>query len=142
MFNKRRVSNIKGEIMKMLRKAGSATLLAMAVSAAWAQAPAPKAATAQKGDPKVAECRAHNHKEHAQIMAMHAKAMKAHKISPAEEKAFRAMEGRLHKHQATLAKGGLTLAECHQLTKELNHERAEVAKMAASGPAPKGPTKK
>jgi hypothetical protein len=56
--------------------------------------------------------------------------------------AFRAMEARLHKHQAMLAKGGLTLAGCHQLTKELDHQRAAVAKMAASAGPAKGSAKK
>ena len=100
--------------------------VAFSVSIAWAQAPG----AAPKGDPKVAECRAHNAKEHREISAMHAKAKAAKKISPAEEKEYGARETRLKRHVTMLNKGGLTLDECHQITKELDREKAAVARMA------------
>ena len=114
--------------MKKIWKLGSAVAVAFSVSFAWAQAPgtAPKT----KGDPKVAECRAHNFKEHREISAMHAKAKAAKKISPAEEKEFGMRETRLKQHVTMLNKGGLTLDECHQITKELDREKAAVARMA------------
>lgn len=126
--------------MNKIWTVGSAAALALSVSAVFAQAPAPKAAPAAKGDPKVAECRAHNQAEHKALMAEHAKAMKEHMISKGEERAFREMEGRLHVHQRTLAKGGLTLAECEQIGKEIAHEKTVLAKMAST-PA-KVPAKK
>ena len=124
--------------MKKLCSAG--VVLALSASLAWAQAPAPKAAPAAKGDPKVAECRKHNGQEHASIMQMHAKAVKDHMISKGEEHRFREMEGRLNRHRAELAKGGLTLQECETIGKELAKEKEVLAKMAAT-PA-KGPAKK
>ena len=126
--------------MKNVWTIGSAAALALSVSIAWAQAPAPKGPPL-KGDPKVGACVQHNQKEHAEIMAMHNKAVKEHKISGAEEKEFRSREGRLRAHQAALAKGGLTLAECEQITKDLNTEKAAVARMAAT-PVGAPPVKK
>ena len=126
--------------MNKIWTVGSAAALALSVSAVFAQAPAQKAAPAAKGDPKVAECRAHNQAAHQALMAEHAKAMKEHMISPQEQKEFRGMEMRLHKHRETLAKGGLTLAECERLGKEIAHEKTVLDKMAST-PA-KVPAKK
>jgi hypothetical protein len=123
-----------------MKKLYAGLALALSASFASAQAPAPKAAPAAKGDPKVAECRAHNQAQHKELMQMHAKAVKDHMISKGEEHRFREMEARLHRHQATLAKGGLTLQECETLGKDIAKEKEVLAKMAAS-PA-KGPAKK
>jgi hypothetical protein len=124
--------------MRSIRTIAPAAALALAASVCWAQAPATK--PAPKGDPKVAECRAHNQAEHKSLMEMHAKAIKDHMISKSEEGKFRQMEGRLLRHRAALAKGGLTLQECETLGKEIAHEKTELAKMAAT-PA-KAPAKK
>jgi hypothetical protein len=126
--------------MKRIWTVVSGAALALSMSAVFAQAPAPKAAPAAKADPKVAECRAHNQAEHKSLMEMHAKAMKEHMISPQEQKEFRAMEGRLARHRQVLSKGGLTLAECDKLGKEIAHEKTVLAKMAST-PA-KAPAKK
>ena len=126
--------------MKKIWTVVSGAALALSVSAVCAQAPAPKAAPAAKGDPKLHECRAHNQAEHKSLMEMHAKAVKDHMISKGEEAKFRQMEGRLHKHRAALAKDGLTLKECEVLGKEIAHEKAELTRMAAT-PA-KAPAKK
>jgi len=126
--------------MKKIVHVAATAVFALAVSAVFAQAPAPKAAPAAKGDPKVAECRAHNQAAHKALMEEHAKAMKDHMIDPKEQSQFRAMEGRLHKHRATLAKGGLTMKECEALGKEIAHEKTVLDKMAST-PA-KAPAKK
>ena len=110
----------------------SVALVAFTASVAWAQAPAP---AQKKGDPKVAECRQHNGQEHKAVMDMHSKARAEKKIDAREEKNFQAMEKRLHTHQQMLAKDGLTLQECERIGKEIAHEKAAVARMAATGPS-------
>jgi hypothetical protein len=118
-----------------------AVISVFCVPFALAQAPAaPAKKEMKKMDPEVHKCREHNGKEHADVMKMHADAKKAGNISKGEEKHFHAMEQRLHKHRAILAKDGLTLQECHALGKEIAHEKAVVAKMAST-PA-KAPAKK
>src|SRR3954469_3840369 len=126
------IHHLQGETMKKIWTAGAAVLLVTAASMALAQAPAKQPAPAAKGDPKVHECRMQNQKEHQAVMQMHAQGLKEHKISAGEEKAYRAMEGRLHQHQAALAKDGLTLAECQQLGKQIASEKAAVTRMAAT----------
>ena len=125
----------------MKRILAFAAISAFCVPVALAQAPAASAKKEmKKADPEVHKCREHNGKEHAAVMKMHADAKKAGNISKGEEKVFHGMEQRLHKHRAALAKGGLTLQECHALGKEIAHEKAAVARMAAT-PA-KAPAKK
>ena len=84
-----------------------------------------------KADP-MAVCVAESKKEHAEIAKIHAEGLADKQISPLEEKEYKAMDARLKAHATTLAKGGLTLAECQQIDKELLTERAAVTKMAAT----------
>src|SRR3954470_19972935 len=117
--------------MKQFWTAGSAAALALSGSMTWAQTPAaPK--PPMKMDPAVGQCVQANQKEHAAIMQMHASATKARRLDPAEQQAFGKMEAGLRQHQAALAKDGLTLAECQQISKHLAAEKATLAKMAST----------
>ncbi len=81
-------------------------------------------------DPKVAECRAKNQAEHKSIVDMYIKAKAAGKIDPKEAQAFAAIEGNLKKHQMFLARDGFSMADCATIAKDLEREKAAVAKMA------------
>lgn len=120
--------------MKMMWIAGSTAALALSVSTAFAQAPGQK--PPMKMDPKVGQCVQANQKEHASIMQMHAAATKARRLDAAEQAQFQKMETGLRAHQAALAKDGLTLAECEQISKHLSAEKATLAKMASTASSP------
>ena len=97
--------------------------------------PVTKAVTAPV-DPKVAECLGKNQAEHKSIVDMYQKAKAGGKIDPKEAQAFGAMEARLNKHAAFLARDGFTMADCATMAKDLERERTAVAKMAAPPAAP------
>ena len=80
----------------------------------------------------VKACQAANQKEHAEIVKLHAEAMKKHELTPAEQKEFADMEKRLKTHAAALAKNGLTPKECGEITKELIAERKKLEEMSAN----------
>jgi hypothetical protein len=83
-------------------------------------------------DPRVAQCRTANLKAHSEVVQLYQKARAAGRINPREAQAFAAIEGRLRAHEQALNIGGLTLAECQQLTREIAAERASVQRMAAT----------
>jgi fructose-specific component phosphotransferase system IIB-like protein len=87
-------------------------------------------------DPKVAECRAANLKTDKEIDATYSKAKAEGKIVPAEAARFRAMEERIARHRAALARDGFTLADCQAMAKDYEVEKAAVMKMATSNPTP------
>ena len=84
---------------------------------------------------QIAQCRAANQKAHAEVVQMFQKARAAGQIDPREAQAFQAAERRLSTDAQMLSRGGLTLAECQQIGKEIASERANVQRMAASGRA-------
>ena len=84
---------------------------------------------------QIARCRTDNQRAHSEIMQMFQRARAQGNISPAESRAFSDMERRLQGHSQMLNRGGLTLGECQQISRELANERANVQRMAASGPA-------
>jgi len=81
---------------------------------------------------QVAQCRKANLKAHSEVVQLFNKARATGKITPAEAKTFAAMEKRLKLHQMALNRGGLTLAECQQIGREIAQERANVQRMAAT----------
>lgn len=90
------------------------------------------AVTAWAATPQqIAQCRTANLKAHSEVMALFGKARATGKISPKEAMTFAAMEKRLKAHQMILNRGGLTLAECERIGREIAKERAAVQKMAA-----------
>jgi len=83
-------------------------------------------------DPRVAQCRTANLRAHSEVVQLYQRARAAGRIDPREAQAFAAIDGRLKAHEQALNRGGLTLAECQQLTREIAAERATVQRMAAT----------
>jgi hypothetical protein len=76
-------------------------------------------------------CRAENAKAHAVVMQIFNKAVQNSTITPAEKREFASSERTLKKHEAALAKSGLSLEECQSIGKDIAKEKTTVLKMAA-----------
>jgi len=93
-------------------------------------------------DPAVAACRAKNQATHKAVLDLYMKAKSGGKIDPKEAQAFATMEGRLNAHAQALARDGFTLADCATMAKDLESEKANVTRMAATpATAPAAPAK-
>ena len=65
---------------------------------------------------------------------MYSAASRSGRIDPAEAQQFQAMEGRLRKFRADLARDGLSLRDCERIGMAIARERDEVARMSRSDP--------
>jgi len=81
---------------------------------------------------QINQCRTANLRAHSEVLQLFNRARAASRITPAEAQQFSAMEGRLRSMQANLNRGGLTLAECQAITRQIASERAAVQRMAAT----------
>jgi len=83
---------------------------------------------------ELADCRASNRQDHADLVRRYQEADRAGRINPAERRRFGEMVERLRRHEAALRANGLSLGECRQLAGLIAQERDVLAGMTRHDP--------
>jgi hypothetical protein len=85
-------------------------------------------------DDGVAQCRDDARRAHAEVVRTYQDADRAGRINPNERRQFNDMIERLRRHEAGLARNGMTLGECRQLQSMIADERDVVRRMSRNDP--------
>lgn len=85
-------------------------------------------------DDGVVQCRDDARRAHAAVVRMYQDADRAGRINPNERRQFNEMVERLRRHEAGLARHGMTLGECRQLRSLIADEREVVRRMTRNDP--------
>lgn len=85
---------------------------------------------------EIAQCRSANQRAHSELVKQFQSARAAGNISQKEAHTFKEMETRLHNIAQRFNSNGLTLHECQQISRQIEHERGIVERMAASPASP------
>lgn len=85
-------------------------------------------------DDGVAPCRDEARRAHGEVVRMYQDADRAGRINPGERRQFNDMVERLRRHEAALARDGMTLGECRQLQSMIADDREAVRRMTRSDP--------
>ena len=85
-------------------------------------------------DAGAAQCRDDARRAHADVVRMYQDADRTGRINPSERRQFNEMVERLRRHDAALARNGMTLGECRQLQAMVADEREAVRRMSRNDP--------
>ncbi len=86
---------------------------------------------------QLVRCIQDNRRDHEEVWQLFKRANSAGRISPAEARQFKAMEGRLNAIKNSLSRDGLSVSECQRINGEIAAERANVQRMThRPGPDP------
>lgn len=99
-------------------------------------APTPPAApTVRQGpDPQVLDCVGRNRQAHGEVLQVYQNLQRSGRISAQESAEFQQLQARLSEHAGSLARDGLSLAECQNIGNGIRQLHAAVQRMGQGDP--------